>query len=92
MKFLAPIIEERFKKIEEYGKDYPDKPVRCIRFTESVGPYESLSLKNDLLSWLMDEAEGEERTVKALTVRILTVNFAAIHTSSMVCARTQFVS
>ena len=32
----------------------------------------------------MDEAEGEERSVKNLTVRILTVNFAAIHTSSMV--------
>lgn len=27
MKFLAPIIEERLSKIEEYGKDYPDKPV-----------------------------------------------------------------
>lgn len=35
----------------------------------------------------MDEAEGNERTVKSLTVRILTVNFAAIHTSSMVRAR-----
>jgi len=31
----------------------------------------------------MDEAEAEELTVRALTMRILTVNFAAIHTSSM---------
>ncbi|THH09628.1 hypothetical protein EW145_g1863 [Phellinidium pouzarii] len=38
---------------------------------------------NDFLSWLMDEAEGEQRTVEALTQRILTLNFAAIHTSSM---------
>jgi hypothetical protein len=29
MKFLKPIIEERYRKIEEYGKDYPDKPV-CV--------------------------------------------------------------
>ncbi|KAH8113856.1 cytochrome P450 [Phellopilus nigrolimitatus] len=38
---------------------------------------------NDMLSWLMDEAEGEQRTVEALTQRILTLNFAAVHTSSM---------
>ncbi|KAG9310148.1 cytochrome P450 [Chiua virens] len=38
---------------------------------------------NDLLSWLLHDApEGPERTVKLLTTRVLTVNFAAIHTSS----------
>ncbi|KAF8959646.1 cytochrome P450 [Flammula alnicola] len=37
----------------------------------------------DLLTWLMDEAKGEEATDWYLTSRILTVNFAAIHTSSM---------
>ena len=39
----------------------------------------------DLLTWLMDEAKDEETTDWYLTSRILTVNFAAIHTSSMVC-------
>jgi len=38
---------------------------------------------NDVLTWLMEESEGEEKTVEALTSRMLTVNFAAIHTSSM---------
>jgi hypothetical protein len=33
----------------------------------------------------MDEAIGEEATNWYLTSRILAVNFAAIHTSSMVC-------
>ncbi|KAF8959647.1 cytochrome P450 [Flammula alnicola] len=37
----------------------------------------------DLLTWLLDEAKGEEATDWYLTSRILTVNFAAIHTSSM---------
>ena len=37
-----------------------------------------------MLSWLMDEAVGDEKEVSALTRRILVVNFAAIHTSSMV--------
>ncbi|KAF9235152.1 cytochrome P450 [Melanogaster broomeanus] len=34
---------------------------------------------NDLLSWLMEEAEGSEQNVKALTLRVLIVNFGAIH-------------
>jgi hypothetical protein len=33
----------------------------------------------------MDEAKDEEATDWYLTSRIMTVNFTAIHTSSMVC-------
>ncbi|KAJ7137551.1 cytochrome P450 [Mycena crocata] len=38
---------------------------------------------NDLISWLLDFAEGSERTAPALAARILVINMAAIHTSSM---------
>ncbi|KAK0212154.1 cytochrome P450 [Desarmillaria ectypa] len=40
---------------------------------------------NDLLSWLINAANGdsERRTVKDLIVRMLGLNFAAIHTTSM---------
>ncbi|KAF8574245.1 cytochrome P450 [Ramaria rubella] len=38
---------------------------------------------NDFLSWLMLEAKGAQRTARNLTLRILGMNFAAIHTSSM---------
>ncbi|KAJ7124104.1 cytochrome P450 [Mycena crocata] len=38
---------------------------------------------NDLISWLLETAEGEERTAPALALRILSTNMAAIHTSSM---------
>ncbi|KAJ6516233.1 cytochrome P450 [Mycena sanguinolenta] len=37
---------------------------------------------NDLITWLMDAAEGDERTVPALVQRVLFVNFAAIRTST----------
>ncbi|KAJ6510168.1 cytochrome P450 [Mycena vitilis] len=37
---------------------------------------------NDLISWLLDMAEGEERTVPALVQRILVINFGAVHTSA----------
>lgn len=84
LKHLRPIIEERQQKIEEYGMDYPDKPVSR---SPSNGYYvrNSSFLQIDMLSWLMDEAQGQERTTESLTRRILTLNFAAIHTSSMVC-------
>ncbi|KAJ7501714.1 cytochrome P450 [Mycena galericulata] len=38
---------------------------------------------NDLISWLLDLAEGEERTAQAVTLRVLVTNSAAIHTTSM---------
>lgn len=60
------------------------EPIILERFQkiEEEGPdYEGKP--NDMLSWLMDEAVGEDRSVRDLVLRILTVNFAAIHTSSM---------
>ncbi|KAF8585253.1 cytochrome P450 [Ramaria rubella] len=41
------------------------------------------SNSNDSLSWIMEAAEGEERTTRNLTIRILVLNFAAIHTTSI---------
>ncbi|KIJ66616.1 hypothetical protein HYDPIDRAFT_109704 [Hydnomerulius pinastri MD-312] len=63
IRHLGPVITDRQKYMDEYGKGWTDKP-------------------NDLLQWLMDDAEGPERSIRNLTQRILTVNFAAIHTSS----------
>ncbi|GJJ06037.1 hypothetical protein Clacol_000224 [Clathrus columnatus] len=37
----------------------------------------------DFLSWLLDEAKGEEQTLRALTLRLLFVSFASIHSTSM---------
>ena len=39
---------------------------------------------NDFLSWLMEDAVGEERDPHNLTLRVLGVNFAAIHAISLV--------
>ncbi|KAK7441541.1 hypothetical protein VKT23_016534 [Stygiomarasmius scandens] len=39
---------------------------------------------NDLISWLLDEnPQGELRTVPDLAMRVLSINMAAIHTTSM---------
>ncbi|KAF8844237.1 cytochrome P450 [Paxillus ammoniavirescens] len=37
---------------------------------------------NDFLSWLMDHPQSLDNSVRELTLRILSVNFAAIHTAS----------
>lgn len=64
----------------KYGDDYSGKPV-CAR----VGPwlllFDILWAQNDMISWLIDSAKKDQRTVRNITVRILTVNFGAIHTS-----------
>ncbi|KAJ7871868.1 cytochrome P450 [Mycena olivaceomarginata] len=62
-KHLVPMIEERLKVEEEYGKDWEGRP-------------------NDLISWLLEHATGEERTVSNLIQRILMINFVAIHTTA----------
>ncbi|KAE9395448.1 cytochrome P450 [Gymnopus androsaceus JB14] len=63
-KHLAPIIEDRLAKEEEYKtKDWPGKP-------------------NDLISWLLDEAKNEQRTVPELVSRVLSIEVAAIHTTN----------
>jgi hypothetical protein len=41
-----------------------------------------VELQNDMLMWLMSEAKGVERSVEGLARRLLTVNFAAIHSTS----------
>ena len=45
------------------------------------------SFQNDLVSWLMEEAESPQLTVKLLVTRVLLVNFAAIHVSEQLFGR-----
>ena len=81
--YVRPIVEDKQKKIDEYGKDYPDKEVRVDYLIDRHIPilcYE----KQTFLTWMLDEAKGDERTLPRLTNRVLSLNFAAIHTSSMV--------
>ncbi|KAJ3768555.1 cytochrome P450 [Lentinula raphanica] len=64
---LESLIRERLEKETEYGSS--DWPDK----------------PNDLISWLLDEAQGERRKdiIYNIVSRVLLVNFAAIHTTSM---------
>ncbi|EPS93542.1 hypothetical protein FOMPIDRAFT_93729 [Fomitopsis schrenkii] len=51
----------------------------------SVGAADLAREANDLLQWLVETApHGHERTVRALVLRVLTVNFAGVHTTSAI--------
>ncbi|KAF5347217.1 hypothetical protein D9758_011089 [Tetrapyrgos nigripes] len=67
LKYLKPIIEERLMMQERYGKDWTDKP-------------------NDYIQWCMDAEQNaplsQRTSIEDLTVRVLAVNFAAVHTTS----------
>jgi hypothetical protein len=39
--------------------------------------------QNDMLMWLMSEAKGVERSVEGVARRLLFINFASIHTTSL---------
>jgi hypothetical protein len=83
MEFIRPMVEERFARMEEFGEDWDDKPVR--RSTSlNVNVIINAEIQNDMLMWLMSEAKGVERSLEGLARRLLTVNFAAIHTTSTV--------
>jgi len=45
---------------------------------------------NDLVSWLLEGAKGSQRSVRDLTLRILLINAAAIHTTGMAATEALF--
>ena len=45
-----------------------------------------------MLMWLMSEAKGVERSLEGLARRLLTVNFVAIQTTSLVSHTNLFIN
>ncbi|KAJ7575608.1 cytochrome P450 [Mycena floridula] len=83
--FLKPLVAHFFTnthaKIKE-GMQYIG-PILDERFGQEAEHGQNWPDRpNDMITWLLDSAPLAERTVRGVTVRILTVNMAAIHTSS----------
>lgn len=81
--FIEPLVKERFAKMQELGKTWEDAPVRDLVLVEGPGVYE-VKKQNDLLMWLMSEAKGVERSSEGLARRLLVLNLASIHSTSLV--------
>ncbi|KAH8996773.1 cytochrome P450 [Lactarius akahatsu] len=82
MEFIRPLVEERFARMDEFGEDWDDKPVRRSTSLDVNVVINAEVLQNDMLMWLMSEAKGVERSLEGLARRMLAVNCAAIHTTS----------
>jgi hypothetical protein len=85
------MVEERFARMEEFGEDWDDKPVRRSA-SLNVNVIINAEIQNDMLMWLMSEAKGAERSLEGLARRLLFVNFAGIHTTSIVSHTDLFIS
>ena len=77
--------------MEEFGEDWDDKPVRRSALL-NVNVVINAEEQNDMLMWLMSEAKGVERSLEGVARRLLTVNFASIHTTSNVSHTYPFIS
>ena len=78
MSHVGPLIEAQLAEEKEYGKDWPEKTVRRLGFGLCDSYHSPRALQNNLISWLLEEAQGSQRTVRELTVRILAGNAAAV--------------
>ncbi len=80
---IEPMVKERFAKMEELGETWEDSPVRNPVPVEGSVVHE-VRKQNDLLMWLMSEAKGVERSPEGLARRLLVLNLASIHSTSLV--------
>ena len=87
MEFIRPIVEERSAKMKEFGENWDDAPVSQLVLFDFIFIYILMlfmGAQSDMLMWLMSEAEGVERSLEAWARRLLMLNFASIHSTSMV--------
>ena len=79
------IIEERQEGLRQYGPDWADKPV-SPSFCDHVlcSSVTSMGSQNDTLMFLIEEANKIGHSVDLVIQGVLSMNFAALHTTSMV--------
>ena len=68
--------------MELYGEDWEAKPVGWS--WGNVAWHADEYWQNDLLQWLLDSPGGLEETIPEMAQRLLSINLASIHTTSMV--------
>ena len=77
------MVEERLAKIEEFGENWDDKPVR-LPISPDIHVIIHAEKQNDMLMWLMSEAKGVERSLEGFARRLLVINFAGLFSTSLV--------
>ncbi|KAJ7131156.1 cytochrome P450 [Mycena epipterygia] len=78
---LGPLISARNQSIRKGIKHLGSLIEYRLAQEQAFGPNWP-DKPNDFISWLLELAEEQERTVPALVLRILATNMAAVHTAS----------
>jgi cytochrome P450 len=74
-KFLTR-IESTIKRVMDHLRPLIEERLQQFEL-------DSLDKGNDMLTWLLQDAPPCYRTIRSLTTRFLTINFGAIHTTSL---------
>ena len=77
------MVEERFARMEESDGNWDDKPVRQSASLNANMIVNAVK-QNDYLMWLMNDAQGVERSLGGFARRMLVANFSGIFTTSLV--------
>ncbi|KAI9509455.1 cytochrome P450 [Russula earlei] len=88
--FLKPLVPRIISKLPSQIRQTKEfiRPIVEERFAKMEQLGETWDdPPSDMLMWLMDEAKGVERSLEGLARRLLLVNFASIHTTSIVLYR-----
>ena len=83
-RLAADMLTERLEMEDRHGSDWPGKPVIAKVNPQFPILMIGFFVQNDMTSWLIDNASPALRTAEDLVLRILSVNFSAIHTTSLV--------
>ncbi|KAJ7455812.1 cytochrome P450, partial [Mycena latifolia] len=84
---IGPLLSTRGKDLQRMLKFLGPMIEERLENEENHGPPPFMITQSDLISWLINVAEGEERTTPALAQRILTTYMIAIPTTSAVLTK-----
>ncbi|RAR02006.1 cytochrome p450 [Stemphylium lycopersici] len=86
--FMKPLVAPFITEVRNIAKHYKAAEEAAIPLIESRRKRQDKAM--DLLYWMDDEANGEEKDLKFLAGILLKVSFAAIHTSAAAPAQLLF--
>ena len=83
MRQIDPLVKEHLEQEARYGKDWAKRQVGVLTHF-LVMMFLLLHIQNGILSWLLEISKGKEHTLRETAMSVLFINFAAIHTTTMV--------
>lgn len=81
---IKPIILQREQQIQENGGDWGELPVSASLKSRRCSDLTPTRCQDDMLTWLMQNETGPVMDYGGIIGRLMNVNLASVHTTSMV--------